>query len=128
MRATVSMLALAAMLLVVASAEAQEPPPLPESDVVCDNDTDTSTPANDNACDCAFPPDPANAGPSGCLAIGPVCLAGDIASLTGCLSISGAANVCSEGPGVIAQCDDDVCAATASAGCSAASPLPPPPV
>jgi hypothetical protein len=110
-----------------AFAQLPEPPPLPvpESDVVCDNDTDPNTPGNQNACDCALPPSPDPSSPRGCVAVGPVCLAGDIPSLTGCLSIAGGANLCSNGPGAIAECDDATCAATASAGCgTTGSPLP----
>jgi hypothetical protein len=134
MRARSLMVALVAGAFMMAgTAFAQDIPDLPElpggddAGVVCDDDLpNEDDPENPipNACDCGLPagPDDLPSGTSGCIAVGPICLAGDIPSVTGCLSLAGeaagGANICSVGPGAVGPCDDVECAAVAHAGCS----------
>lgn len=95
--------------------------------VVCDADTDPSTPENDNNCDCVAAP---SGGTAGCVAVeeAGVCVAGDVAApLGGCISLGSGTNICGSSIAEAAQCDDAACAAAASAGCAAASALPEPP-
>ena len=126
-----SVLAAAAILLAYASfagAQVPEPPPLPvpESAVACDapfdHDGDPNTP-DGNYCDCGAAPEPP-AGPedvNGCVALGPICLAGD-PDESGCLAVTGVVAACLLGtdpdPSSLAiPCTEDACAAAASGGC-----------
>lgn len=90
------------------------------ADPVCDDDLAPGIEGRQNACDCAAMPSIPPGGAQDCIALGDICVAGDLAALSGCVSLGGDSHACIGGldpAGIMIPCSASECAAAANAGC-----------